>query len=159
MFVDELSGICPVVQIGGHVAALHADGNVVPHFKMEVGGIHSEIGANCADLLPPLDDLAGLDHDLVEVAVEGVDVFDLAGGGIAVGMTGEHDVTPTGADVIGQGDDAIGDCVNGASEVGVTAAAAVPVLTKVLGGSQAETARLVVAIRIGFSDGKIKAVR
>jgi hypothetical protein len=73
-------------------------------------------------------------------------------------MAGEHHVAPAGADVGGEGDDAVGDGVHRIAEVRVSAATAVPVLAEVLRGSQPESSGFVVAVGIGFPDGEIEAV-
>ncbi len=82
VFINELRGIRPVGQGCGNAVSLHADRDVVADFEMQVCGIHSEVGADCADFLAAFDGLAVLHEDFVQVAVEGVDVFDFPGGWI-----------------------------------------------------------------------------
>ena len=68
--------------------ANHSDLDVVADFEMQVGGIHSKVVADRSNLLAAFDQFPILDHDLVEVAVERVAVFDLAVFGVAVGVAG-----------------------------------------------------------------------
>ena len=93
------------------------------------------------------------------MAVERVAEFHLAIRRVAIRMAGHHDISPTRPDVVGEGDDAIRHGVNRIAEVAVSAGAAVPVLPEMLRHAQAQAAGFVVAIRVGFPDGKIKTIR
>lgn len=73
-------------------------------------------------------------------------------------MADESDVAPALADIVGESDNAVRDGIYGISEVGITAAAPVPILAEVLRGAQAQSTGFVVAGGIGFSDGKIETI-
>ena len=137
---------------------MHADVDVVADFKMQMRRIHSAIAADRADLLATLHLLAHLDHDLIQMSVEGVAKFHLATRRIAVGMADDHDVAPATADIVGEGDDALADVVHRIAKVGITATPAVPILAEMLRRAQPESARLVVAGGIRLADGEIKAI-
>lgn len=102
--------------------------------------------------------MADFDHDGVEVPVERVAVFHLASRRVAVGVACENDISPSGADIVCESDDAVGDGVNGIAKVGVAAGAAIPIFTEVLGCAEAKATRFVVTGGIGFTDGKVEAI-
>lgn len=158
VFFDEFRGVRPVGEVGRYGVALHADGEVVTNFEMEVGGIHAEVAADGAELLAALEFLAYFDEHFVKVAVEGIHVFDFAAGGIPVGVADDGNVAPALADVVGEGDDAACAGVDGIAKIGIAAAAAVPIFTEVCGRAQAEATSFVVASGIRFADGEVKAV-
>ena len=54
----EIGGYPVTSQIAGSLGMIHPDGEILVHFKMEVGGIHAVIVSDVSDLLALLDLLA-----------------------------------------------------------------------------------------------------
>lgn len=137
---------------------MHANGEVVTDLEVEMAGIHAKVCSHGSDLVAAFNFLADLDLDFVKVAVERVDVFDFPVGGITVGVPDEDNVSPALADIVSEGDNAVGAGVDGVAKVCVAAAATVPILTEVGGGAEAEAARFVITGGIRFADREIEAV-
>ena len=140
MAVDEIGGVNPVDHVRRHAVAHDADGDVVTHFKMQVGGIHAVVGADRADLLTAFHHLADLHQHRVEVRVEGVDIFHLTTFLVPISMAREYQLAPTGAHIVGKGHNAVGDRVNRIAKIAVAAATAIPVLAKMLRCAQTQAA-------------------
>lgn len=125
---------------------------------MEVAGVHAEVCPHGSDLVAAFDLLAEFYLNFIEVAVEGIDVFYFSICGVTVGVADDDDVSPAFTDVMGEGDDAVRAGVDGVSEIGVPAAAAVPVLAEVGGGAEPQAACFVIAGGIWLADGEVEAV-
>ena len=128
------------------------------HFEMKMGWIHTSVRAYRSDLLAALDGLAILHENFIQVSVERIDEFNRAAGWVTIGMADKHHISPTGFHIMSESDDAIGDGVNRVAEVGVAAAASVPVLTIVRGRAQAQATGFVIVFRIGLADRVVEAI-
>ncbi len=158
VFGDELGWVRPVAHVGKDAAAVHTDVDIVTHFKMEMSRIHAAVRAYRANLLATFDGLAVFHAHFVKVTVEGIDKFDGAAGWVPVGMPDEHDISPTGSDIVSERNDAIGARVNRIAKIGVSTAASVPVFTEVLGGAQAQAAGFVVSGAVRLADREVEAI-
>jgi hypothetical protein len=120
-----------VIAIVASVAApLHADAEVLAHFKMEMGVVLSVSGADGADLLSFAHRFVHAHGASVEMAVEAIDRLQGAFG-ITIGVADDDDISPPAVVVFGENNDAIGGGINGITEVGIAAAVTVPVFALV----------------------------
>ena len=65
---DEFRGEPVTTEITGALCMVHANGEILVHFKVEMGWIHPVIIADRADLLTPADPLSFPDKNPVEVS-------------------------------------------------------------------------------------------
>src|SRR5690242_1309510 len=86
VFVDELRGIRPIVQVCGNTGALHAGLEVEPDFEMKMRGIMTVGSSDGADLLAAFDLLPFLHQDFIQMAVERINDAHLPRRGIAKRM-------------------------------------------------------------------------
>ena len=92
-------------------------------------------------------------EDLVEVGIHGIDGLEFPA--LDIGVADDDDIPPTHAGIVGEGDEAVADAVNGGAEVAVAALDIVPILARVV---ILPAARHVIAVAIGLSDGQVKTV-
>jgi hypothetical protein len=124
---DELGGICPMFHRGWRNVAVHADVDIVAHFKMKMGGIHAAISAYGSNLLAALHALSYFYHHLIEVTVKRIDEFHFSARRISICVTDQHDISPTHFHIMSEGDDTVGTRVNGCPYIGVSTGASVPI--------------------------------
>ena len=137
VLVDKVAGVSPIVEVDRYAISRHADGDVVAEFEMEMCWVHAKVRANTADLLSAFDSLADLHQDCVEVAVQGVAVFDFPVGGVAVSVAGDDHISPSGSDIVSESNDAVADGKDRSTEIRISTSTPVPVFTEVLGLSEA----------------------
>ncbi len=157
--IDEFCRVRPIFKVGWCFFPVHSDVDIEPNFKMQVGGVHSEVVANGADLLAFFDQLAVLDHDLVEVAIERVAEFDLPRCGVSVCVPSQDHVAPARPHVVREGYNSVRNGVDRRAEIGVSPSSTVPIFSKMLRGAESKTTSFIVSRAIWFADGKIKTVR
>ncbi len=76
VFGDELTWVCPVIHGRRYAASVHADVDVVAHFKMKVRGIHAAVRAYRSDLLAALYGLSVFHTHFIKVTIERIDEFN-----------------------------------------------------------------------------------
>jgi len=136
VLVDEVAGVSPIVEVDRYAISRHADGDVVAEFEMEMGWVHAKVRANATDRLSAFDSLADLDKYLIEMAVQGIAVFNFPVGGVAVSVAGDDHISPSGSDVVSESNDSIADGIDRSTEVRISTGTSVPVFTEVLGLSE-----------------------
>jgi len=125
---DEFVGGVVIAEIAQETAAEHPDFQVLAHLEVEVRLVHAEVVADAGDLLAAVDLFALVDGEVQEVAVEGIDKFQL--GTFVVGVAEDDDIAPADVVIAGKGDVAIGRGVDRVTEIGVAAAHPVPVFAE-----------------------------
>ena len=127
---------------------------ILVHLEVKVGGIHSVIVPDRADLLPSRHMLPFLDHDPVEMSVERVGEVDLPV--LNPCMTDHHYVSPVGTDIAPQNNKAIGDGMHGMSKRLPLSSGNDPVLPKMT--MCPEAPRLAKSGAVGRRDWKIESI-
>lgn len=156
--VDELGRVAVVDLVLGYTLMTAVDVDVIVQFKVQVSGKLTVTGADGADTLSAAYQLTKLDANVVQVTVKGLAAEYLAGLGITEGVTHDDVFTPTTLGIFSISHNTVADGVNRGAQIGVTSAITVPVLAEVTRRFQTQTARLVIAFAIRFTNGKIKAV-
>ncbi len=157
--IDEFRRFRPIFQVGGCFFSMHADVDIEPNFKMQVGGVHAEVVADSANLLAFFDQLAVLHHDLVQMAIERVAELDLPRCGVSVSVPSQDHVAPARPYVVREGDNSIRYGINWRAQIRISPSPAVPIFSEMLRSAESKTASFVVPRTIRFADGKVKAVR
>src|SRR5581483_10570853 len=108
--------------------------------------------SNLRNLLAPFHGLPPTNKDLVQMAVEGINVAHTSA--LAIRVPHDDYVSPALMAIPRKNNDSIANGIDRVTEVGVTTADTVPIFTLV--SMRSIAARFVVAARLPFSDGKIE---
>ena len=134
---------------------IHADGELLVDFKVQVRGVHSMVVADHSDLLSLVHLLSLADINPVEMGIQGVGEFQLPV--FYPGMADDDNVSPGGMDVTGQDYETVSDRVHRFSETFFAAAVShEPVLSQMAAASEA--ARRVVAVSVRRGHRKVEPV-
>lgn len=152
--IDEICGRPIAAKIAGSLGMVHADGEILVHFEVEMGRVHAVVIAHRADLLSSPDLLPLMHENPVEVAVEGIGEMKLPV--LDPCMADDDDITPVGMDIAGQHHHPISDGMNRTPESLGAATLCDPILSKM--ASATEPTGFHISLGIGRGHGKVESV-
>src|SRR6266852_144153 len=125
---NELAGIVVIAEVARKRGPAHSDLDVLADFEMKMRVVKTVRRAHRPDLLAPRYPLAAMHKDPIEMAVKGVDIFNAAA--FTISMSHDHDVSPAHVTIAREHNDTIGNTIDRIAQVGVAAAASVPILPR-----------------------------